>query len=72
LFGKSKAEEKIIVPTLFVYGEKDHAVLPQTVEGVSEFVDAEYTELRIPESGHWVQLEAREKVTEALVEFLAE
>jgi len=63
---------KIKVPTLFIYGEKDHAVLPQTVEGVGDMVDAPYKEKRIPDSGHWVQLEARDEVTAAIREFLAE
>ncbi len=71
LFGGGPPPGKIKVPTLFIYGEKDHAVLPETVRGVGEFIDAEYTELRIPESGHWVQNEAKDKVTSALKEFLA-
>ena len=72
MFGKGPKPEKIKVPTLFIYGEQDQAVLPQTVEGVGDFIDAEYTELRIPEAAHWVQNEAREKVTNALREFLAD
>ncbi len=71
LFGGGPAPQKIKVPTLFIYGEKDQAVLPETVQGVGEFIDAEYTELRIPESGHWVQNEAKDKVTRALKEFLS-
>ncbi len=71
LFSKSELqdERRIKVPTLFIYGEKDHAVLPQTVKGVGRFIDAEYAEFRIPDSGHWVQIEAKEKVTEALKNF---
>lgn len=69
MFGKQPQGEKIKVPTLFIYGEQDHAVLNDTVEGVSDFVDAEYQELRIRESGHWVQVEAKEKVTDALRKF---
>jgi len=72
MFGKGTKPEKIKVPTLFIYGEQDEAVLPQTVKGVGDFIDAEYTELRIPESAHWVQNEAREKVTNTLREFLAD
>ncbi|MDH3495100.1 MAG: alpha/beta hydrolase [Acidobacteriota bacterium] len=70
MFGKAPVPKKIEVPTLFIYGEQDRAVLPQTVEGVGDMVGAEFTELRIPEAAHWVQLEAREKVTTALKEFL--
>jgi pimeloyl-ACP methyl ester carboxylesterase len=70
----SKPEDpvKIRVPTLFIYGEKDQAVLPQTVAGVGDLIDAPYTEVRIPGSGHWVQQEAKDEVTAALRKFLAE
>lgn len=63
---------KIKIPTIFIYGEQDKAVLPQTVRGVGDLIDAPYTELRIPGSGHWVQQEARDEVTAALREFLAD
>jgi epoxide hydrolase 4 len=65
-------ENKITSPSLFIYGEKDTAVLPSTVENVHEFIDAPYTEVRIPDAGHWVQQEASEEVTDVLREFLAE
>lgn len=68
MFGKS-SNQKIKVPTLFIYGEKDHAVLPETVQNVGDFIDAEYEEIRIPESGHWVQQEAPQAVTDSIREF---
>jgi pimeloyl-ACP methyl ester carboxylesterase len=63
---------RIKVPTLFIYGEKDSAVLPETVENVKEAIDAYYEEVRVPDSGHWVQQEAAEAVNDLLREFLAE
>ena len=68
---KPETPPKIQIPTLFIYGEKDSAVLPQTVEGVGDMIDGPYREVRIPGSGHWVQQEASEEVTRALTEFLA-
>ena len=65
-----EAEGRIRVPTLFIYGEQDVAVLPETVRDVGKFVDAPYRELRIPDSGHWVQNEAVDEVNLALVDFL--
>jgi pimeloyl-ACP methyl ester carboxylesterase len=62
---------RIRVPTLFIYGEQDHAVLPETVRGINKFIDAPYTELRIPDSAHWVQNEAIAEVNEAVLRFLA-
>jgi pimeloyl-ACP methyl ester carboxylesterase len=72
MFGKSELPPKIDVPTLFIYGEKDHAVLPATVAGVGDLIAGPFTEHRIPNSGHWVQQEARDEVTDVIREFLAE
>jgi pimeloyl-ACP methyl ester carboxylesterase len=71
-FSKPEETPKIKVPTVFIYGEQDKAILPETVRGISEFIDAPYEEFRIPTSAHWVQQEAAEAVTEILREFLAE
>lgn len=72
LFGSNEMPPKIDVPTLFIYGEKDKAVLPETVAGVGDMIAGAYTEHRIPDSGHWVQQEARDEVTDVLRKFLAE
>ena len=66
------AENKIKVPTLFVYGEKDPFVLPETVRDVSQAINAPYSEFRLANAGHWVQQEAAEDVNEVLVDFLAD
>src|SRR5881396_1082732 len=63
LFARKKAKAiagdgKVHVPTLFIYGELDIAIRPSTVRGIDRFVDGPYRELRIPDSGHWVQNEA--------------
>jgi pimeloyl-ACP methyl ester carboxylesterase len=72
IFAGDAADAKIKVPTLFIYGERDQAVLPSSVEGISATVDAPYSEIRIPDAGHWVQQEASEIVANSLREFLAE
>jgi pimeloyl-ACP methyl ester carboxylesterase len=71
-FVSSDANKKITVPTVFIYGEHDQAVLPETVKGVGDFVEAEYQEFHIPTSAHWVQQEAGDALTEILRDFLAE
>ncbi len=63
---------KIKVPTLFIYGEKDSAILPETVANVKDAIDAHYEEVRVPDSGHWVQQEAAEAVNDTLREFLGD
>ncbi|MFL6375790.1 MAG: alpha/beta fold hydrolase [Pyrinomonadaceae bacterium] len=65
-------EKKVGAPTLFIYGEKDHAILPQTVKGVGDSVAGPYREHRIPTSAHWVQQEAPDEVTRVIREFLAD
>jgi epoxide hydrolase 4 len=65
------ADRKFIqVPTLFIFGEQDFAILPRSVRGLDQHIGAEYRELRIPDSGHWVQNEAPAEVNAALLEFL--
>lgn len=68
----NEADGRIRVPTLFIYGEHDMAVLPATVKDLGRFIDAPYREVRIAESGHWVQNEAVDEVNQALLEFLGE
>jgi pimeloyl-ACP methyl ester carboxylesterase len=71
LFGRDKApSHRITAPTLFIYGEKDHAILPTTTRDIAATVDGPYREHRIPNSGHWAQQEASDEVTEVLREFL--
>ena len=64
--------ERIRVPTLFIYGERDFAIAPETVRGVGDFIDAPYRETRIATSGHWVQQEAAQEVNHALRSFFEE
>jgi pimeloyl-ACP methyl ester carboxylesterase len=66
----SDTDGRVRVPTLFIYGEHDLAIVPDTVRGLERFIDASYSELRIPDSGHWVQNEAIEEVNGALLDFL--
>jgi pimeloyl-ACP methyl ester carboxylesterase len=69
--GKPGADVRIRVPTLFIFGEQDFAILPATVRGIENHVAAPYRELRIADSGHWVQNEAVAEVNEALIDFLS-
>jgi pimeloyl-ACP methyl ester carboxylesterase len=65
------SDGRIRVPTLFIYGEQDHAIVPETVRNVGSYIDAPYREVRIKQSAHWVQNEAVEEVNAALLSFLA-
>jgi pimeloyl-ACP methyl ester carboxylesterase len=70
--GGHTPQERIRVPTLFVYGERDVAIIPETVRGVEDYVDAPFRELRLAQSGHWVQQEYHAEVSAALASFLEE
>ena len=68
--GSGKTSSRVRVPTLFIFGEQDFAIIPATVRGLEKYIDAPYREVRIPDSGHWVQNEAPVEVNAALLEFL--
>ena len=70
--GGEEADRRFRVPTLFILGEQDFAILPATVRGIEAYMAAPYREVRIADSGHWVQNEAAEEVNAALLEFLSE
>lgn len=63
---------RIRVPTLFIYGERDRFIIPETVEGIGAYVAAPYGELRLASGNHWVQQEYPAEVSAALLKFLEE
>jgi pimeloyl-ACP methyl ester carboxylesterase len=62
----------VSVPTLFIYGELDAFVVPETVRDVRSYVAAPFREVRLPRAGHWVQQEYPNEVSAALLGFLNE
>ncbi|HEY9285809.1 MAG TPA: alpha/beta fold hydrolase [Pyrinomonadaceae bacterium] len=60
------------VPTLFIYGERDQFVVPETTRDVGRYVAAPYSEVRFARAGHWVQQEYPNEVNAALVKFLSD
>jgi pimeloyl-ACP methyl ester carboxylesterase len=70
--GEIRRHERVRVPTLFIFGERDMAILPETAAGVADYVNAPYTELRLARANHWVQQEYPAEVNAALLSFLEE
>lgn len=68
----AESDEKIKVPAVFIYGERDRFILRETVRNIGDVMDAPLEEFFIPNSGHWVQQEAAETVTQILRDFLAD
>jgi len=68
--GSGPDDHTVAAPTLLLWGEQDHALDAVLTDGLAEWVPDLRVE-RIPDAGHWVQFDARERVSEALVEFLS-
>ena len=62
---------KIASPTLIIWGEQDVALSKRLVENIDEYVDASCSIKRVPDCGHWVQLEQPRLVNEYVEEFLS-
>jgi pimeloyl-ACP methyl ester carboxylesterase len=64
-------DQPVDVPTLVVWGEQDAALSTDLLDGLEEWVpDLEIR--RLPDASHWVQADAPERVTEAILGFVAE
>jgi pimeloyl-ACP methyl ester carboxylesterase len=63
-------ELRVAVPTLVIWGERDHALLPGNLNGLDAFVPDLRIE-RIPEGSHWVVHEKPQEVNCLLRLFIA-
>lgn len=67
-------DAKISIPTLFIAGEEDFVIGGATAEQLMATMGRVVEDLRdvviIPDAGHWVQQEAPEATTAAMLEFL--
>jgi epoxide hydrolase 4 len=57
-------------PVLLIHGLKDPALLPGALNDTWKWVDNELTLLTIPGAGHFVQQDASERVTRAMLSWL--
>lgn len=60
----------IRVPTLIVWGMRDHALRPSLLEGLDEFI-ADLEIVRLPEATHWTPSEAPGDVNRAVRDYLS-
>ena len=60
---------RIRQPTLVLWGEKDRALSLRLLEGLEKYVD-DLQIVRFPDVGHWVHIDAPERVNEELLRFL--
>lgn len=64
------SDNRVRVPTLFLYGEQDAFIVPETTKGIDAYVDAPYREARFKQFGHWIQNEGPAEVNAELTSFL--
>ena len=69
--GPSVSEKKITVPTLFVYGQQDTAIIPESVRGIGDVIEAKFDQFLVPTAAHWIQQEIPNEINDILLEFLA-
>jgi len=61
----------ITVPTLVIWGERDPYLGLRLLKNLDRWVP-DLRIQRIPDAGHWVHIQAREKVTPLIIEFLTQ
>jgi pimeloyl-ACP methyl ester carboxylesterase len=59
----------ITQPTLVLWGEKDRALSPRLLDGLEQHVQ-NLQVMRFPDVGHWVHIDAADRVNEELIGFL--
>jgi pimeloyl-ACP methyl ester carboxylesterase len=57
-------------PTLVIWGQQDHALLPSLTEGLADYI-ADLTLVPLPKASHWVVHEEPERVVQEISAFLA-
>jgi pimeloyl-ACP methyl ester carboxylesterase len=67
--GEAGNTHRIDVPTLLLWGEQDRYLGLGLTQGLEQWVSNLRVE-RIAEASHWVQMDARERVNQLMVEFL--
>jgi pimeloyl-ACP methyl ester carboxylesterase len=66
---KSSRTTRINVPTLVLWGDQDRALGTELLEGLEQYVD-KLTIMRFRDVGHWVHIDAADRVNEEMLRFL--
>lgn len=68
-FGLNPADFVVNVPTLVIWGEEDHALVPENLDGLEALVP-DLQVIRLPNVTHWVTHEAPEIVSKEILAFV--
>lgn len=64
------ASKIIAVPTLYVWGEQDHALGESAALATAQFVTPPYNFVRLPGKSHWLPAEASAEITPLLLDHI--
>ena len=67
----SQVFPKVKMPVLMFHGLNDQALLPGALSGTWEWVEKDLTIVTVPGSGHFVQQDAAQQVSDTMVDWLA-
>ncbi|MEH6546844.1 MAG: alpha/beta hydrolase [Sneathiella sp.] len=70
-FGLNPDDFGVKVPTLVMWGEKDHALVPENLDGLDALVP-DLQIIRLPNVTHWVTQEAPDIVSKEILSFVDE
>lgn len=64
------ASKIVTVPTLYVWGEQDHALGESAALATAQYVTAPYNFVRLPGKAHWLPAEASAEITPLLLDLI--
>ncbi|KAI9509095.1 Alpha/Beta hydrolase protein [Russula earlei] len=59
----------VALPVLHIWGSRDPTATPERLSWMREMIP-EFEEINLPDTGHWIMVEARDVVTEAVMRWL--
>ena len=59
--------KKVKVPTLFIWGKHDSAIVEKSVELNHQYIDAPYKEIRM-DATHWIPVQNAEQLTHHILQ----
>jgi pimeloyl-ACP methyl ester carboxylesterase len=63
--------QKISVPTLYVWSDRDIALLPKAAHDTARYVSGEYRFEILPDVSHWIPEEQPDKLADLLLDWFA-
>jgi pimeloyl-ACP methyl ester carboxylesterase len=70
-FLEAKKINKLIVPTLFIYGKNDIFLSQKAAETTGEWINAKYTFRKIPQATHWIPEESPKWLADEIIEWIS-